>query len=104
MEVNVKKIDINNLEEILKENQNEKVTIELKGMVTAQFAIQSVRTIFTKDFISFFDDSAIEKSSKVLSINKHQIMKITEQRENVLIIEFDAPQSVKIFMLRLEIK
>ena len=74
-------MDIYNLEEILKESQNEKVTVGLEGMVTAQFDIQNVKIISNKDFIIFFDNSLMGEKSQVLSINKHQIMKMTKKKK-----------------------
>lgn len=99
MEGKVEKIDIEKLEEILKEKQNEKIIIELEGMVIAKFDIQNVKIVCTKDFISFLDNSLVGENSQVLSINRHQIMKITRQNEHVLVIEFDAPQLVRTLFL-----
>ncbi len=88
----MKQISIEKLQNDINNNQKGIYSIKLEGIISTEIQIQNLKIQEEKDIIILKNG---ERQEKYIKINKHQIMKIEENKEEY-IIKFDSMQNIKI--------
>lgn len=77
-------INIEELEKFLLKINTKKFIVRMKGLVNTTIFIEEMNLLSSTDKIWF-----VNKNKKILSVNKHQIMKINIDNQNVIQIKLD---------------
>jgi len=87
------KITIQDLEKVLLVKPENKISIEIEGMIATIIEIENANIQITEDELIIYNKKAKNKQVK---FNTHQIMKIEKVDQNNFFIKFDDLQQAKL--------
>lgn len=88
----MKIITVNDLKNIIMEENKKSYIIEIEGLISTKVQINKCEILLNNDNVILFDEA-----KNKLSINRHQIVRINIDANNIITIDLD--QFLKIYII-----
>lgn len=87
---------VENFIKFIKEQENNNITLELKGIIETTIKIKKIDI---QELDKYLTIKSKEDANQNIKLNLHQLMKINVVDENEILLEFDQLQTIKIILL-----
>ncbi len=86
-------ISIDQLIKLFEEHKGQKTIIEINGIISTKIIIEKINAQIEDGYIIIEE---VEDKEQKIKLNMHQLMKVIEMEKDVVLLEFDQLQNVKI--------